>query len=185
LYALLRPQVANDLTALALASLLPLLWTAAQAVRRRRVNWISGLSLLGFAAALGISVVSGGSPLALELRETVVATLLGLACLLSILVGKPVLQVLPRLLGRGEHTLPTDVAKRLNDPAGTKRANRFTAVVGVALLVKAVIDLVLALSLPTDAFLATARLFNWAIIGGLVMFLYWVRHRSGGFGSAL
>ena len=59
LYALLRPLVASDTTALAVSGAIPLLWTLVQWLRCRRINWINGTSVLGFGIALGISILTG------------------------------------------------------------------------------------------------------------------------------
>ncbi len=53
-----------------------------------------------YGVALLVTWLTGGSALALELRDAVPTGLLGLACLVSVLVGRPLLDVLLRLLGR-------------------------------------------------------------------------------------
>ncbi len=179
LYVLLRPHVVTDTIALAIAGGVSVLWTIVQWLWRRRIDWISGLSVLGFGVAIGLSILTGGSPLALELREAVVASILGLICLLSVLIGKPLLLVASRLVLKRDPALTGGFEQRLSNPAARKRMTFSTLVLGLALFAKAAADLILALTLSTENFLATSKVINWAIIGSIVVFLWWMRHRAG------
>ncbi len=179
LYTLLRPLVATDTIALAIAGGVSVLWTLLQWLLRRRIDWISGLSVLGFGIAIGLSILTGGSSLALELREAVVASILGLALLISVLLGQPLLTLIPKLLTQRDPALASRIEARSSNPATRKRLTFSTVVLGLALFAKAAIDLVLALTLSTPDFLTTSKMINWAIIGGIVVFMWWMRSRAG------
>ncbi|HVU12436.1 MAG TPA: VC0807 family protein [Phototrophicaceae bacterium] len=179
LYTLLRPLVATDTIALAIAGGVSVLWTLFQWLLRRRIDWISGLSVLGFGIAIGLSILTGGSSLALELREAVVASILGLALLISVLLGQPLLTLIPKLLTQRDPALASRIEARSSNPATRKRLTFSTVVLGLALFAKAAIDLVLALTLSTPDFLTTSKMINWAIIGGIVVFMWWMRSRAG------
>lgn len=179
-YLLLRRYIANDVTALAISMAIPIVRTVGLWVWRRRVDWIAVLAILGFAVALLISYLSGGSVLALELRGAVLAAAFGLVFLVSVVIRKPVIIVLLRVLKVGIPELSSSLDRVSSDPTTHQRFTTVTAAIGVTLLGKAVADLILALTLPTTTFLATSRIVNWIIAGSGLVFIWWTRQRVGG-----
>ncbi|HUW65114.1 MAG TPA: hypothetical protein VMW83_10550 [Spirochaetia bacterium] len=63
----LRSVFGNDTIALALAGAFPAVRTIVLWVRRRRVDWISVIGVLGFAGALAASALLGGGSLPYKL----------------------------------------------------------------------------------------------------------------------
>jgi hypothetical protein len=142
-YRLVRPHVGSDTAALAIAGIVPAASVVVRAVVRRRIDPIGTIGLAAFAAALLVSVLTGGSSLPLKLRDSVVTGALGLACVASIAARRPLVGVALRLLGR--------------DP-GDRPMHAVTAIAGGTLFVHSAAHAVVALTLPTATYVVAARL---------------------------
>jgi FtsH-binding integral membrane protein len=172
-YALLRPHVGSDATALAIGAAIPVTVTVALFCWRRRVDPIGVLSVLGFGIAVLILVLSGGNPLVLKLQDAVVTGPIGLVCLVSVAVRRPlhlvVFQFLARHNPRWEHLT--------RDPGRRRTSTVITALIGAMLLLHAMVLLVLALTQPTSVFLALSRPVGWSVTVAGVAALLWYRSR--------
>ncbi len=157
-YALVRPQVDSDATALVVAALFPAAWTVGRLVRRHRLDPLGVVSLTSLGAALLFTLASGGNPLLLKVQEAPVTGAFGLALLVSVAARRPLLPALLRLVGR---PLPLTHA----------RAMLITAIVGATLCVEVLVRLLLAVTLDTSTFLEVHRPVSWAIwaIGVLLL----------------
>lgn len=129
----------------------------------------SGLGVL-------ISWVSGGNTLAMELQDPVVFGLFGIACLVSIAVGRPLHQVILRAMGRSNPRC-TQAADRAA-ASGTSMVS--TAIIGLACLGHAVAVAVLALTQTTSTFLALQNPVGLPFLGlGVAgLFLYGTRQQA-------
>jgi hypothetical protein len=159
-YALLRPLVATDALALAIAAAIPILYGVALALARRRIDRVAGVSAIGFSIACAISVLTGGSALPLKLHEAFVTFGLGVALVVAALIRRP----LP--IGR---LLRTD--RQLDGPLG--------AVTGGFLILHALLHFALAVSLSTSSYLVAGRAVSWGTIAFGVLALAAFRRRSG------
>lgn len=172
-YTLLRPQVGSDATALAIGAAIPVTVTVALFCLRRRVDPIGVLAALGFGIALVILALSGGNPLVLKLQDAVVTGPIGLACLVSVAVRRPLhmvaFQLLARHNPRWEHVM--------RDPDRRRTSTVITALIGAMLLLHAVVLLILALTQPTSVFLALSRPIGWSVTIAGVAALLWYRNR--------
>jgi hypothetical protein len=165
LYALLRPSLTNDAITLAIAGAVPTVRTLALWLWRRRVDWIGVLAVLGNAAAVAVSMLSGGNALALKTYHSVLTGSIGLVLLVSAVVRRPLLQ----------HVLQ---AVRQNALERSK-VTMITAVAGCMFLVEAAVNMGLALTVSTGAFLITSRLVKWALlISAALLLKWWMRTRS-------
>lgn len=178
-YIMLRQIVGNDLNALAIAGAIPAARTIMLWLWRRQVDWIGALAVLSFMLALGISYLSGGSALALELRGSILMGMVGLACLISLVVGKPLVLGLVKLSAQNSSELSRIFESEDSNQLGRQRLTTLTTVIGCVLVGKTVVDVVLALALPTTTFLAVSRVVNWAILGSGLAFI-WLTRRSVG-----
>jgi hypothetical protein len=164
-YELIRSTVDSDAVALAIGAGAPVLWTLGRLAITRVVDVIGvvGCGLYG----IGLLVVwlSGGSPLALELRDAVPTGLVGLACLVSVLVRRPLHAVVLRLAGR-----PNRPTSRFSFVV--------TTLIGGTLVVHALALIALALSLPTGTYVGLSQPVGLAIIAAGVAVLFWYRHRA-------
>lgn len=176
LYALLRPHVSSDVTALAIAGAVPVVLTAAEFGWRKRLDVFGVIAVAGFGVVVLVQLLTGGNALLLKLQDSVVTGPLGLVCLGSVAVGRPLHLLVMRLLAARKPEL-TEV---LQDPARRRASTVFTALAGSTLVVHALAMLVLAVTLPTATFLALSRPIGWAVLGIGGGCLYWYRNRIRG-----
>jgi len=122
--------------------------------------------MLGLAVA--VSLLGGGGSLPLKFSEAMLTGVLGVACLVSVAIGKPLHMLVVK--GRTNQPLPATAVH-------TSRV--ITLIMGVAFLLHAAVHVVFALTLSTGSFLIVSRLVGWAVIlvGGGVVYLY-VRGRK-------
>lgn len=158
LYALLRGPL-GDVAALAIGMAAPSARALFVLVARRRVDLPAMLALAGFATGLLISLASGGSTLALELHGELWTTLLGLACVGSVLVGRPLLMI---LASRWRRNRPQDAAALEGHGSDQARASLWTFIIGLVFLASAAAHVILAIELPTGRYLVLARVATWA-----------------------
>jgi hypothetical protein len=148
-YDLIRPHVGSSAMALALAGAIPVAYTLAILVVRRRLNPIGVIGVISFGIGVLVSWASGGSTLALELQDPALFGAIGIAFLVSVAIGRPLHPVILRLLGRGNARY-TDIAARAR--RGTSMVT--TLIIGVAFTVHAVAVTILALTQSTSTFVA-------------------------------
>jgi hypothetical protein len=160
LYRLARPHVDSDAAALAIGAGLAAAATIGRSLWRRRIDPIGVLSITGFGVALLISVLTGGSRLAFELRDPVVLGLVGLAFLGSLVGPRPLHLVIVSMLARREEA---SLAKT-DDPAFRRTSMVMTAVIGLTLTVRSAAMIALAINLPTGTYLVVAKIVGWSII---------------------
>lgn len=160
-YQLIRSSVDSDAVALAIGAGVPVLWTLGRLVIARVVDPIGVVGCGLYGVGLVIVRLSGGNPLALELRDAIPTGVIGLACLVSVAVRRPLHLVALRLAGRAQAT-----------------ASRFstvvTTIIGGTLVVHALALTALALSLSTGTFVSLSQPVGLAIIaaGVAVLFRY-------------
>ena len=91
LYRLSKRYISpSEFTALAIATTFPLGKSIFDVVRRRQVDPISIIVLLGIGAS-AIALLAGGSPRILLMRESLFTAVFGLACLGSLLLARPMM----------------------------------------------------------------------------------------------
>ncbi len=164
-YALVRPVVSSDAVGLAIAAAVPIVYSIALGLVRRRIDLLAGLSAVGFSFACLISLLTGGSSLPLKLHEALIAFGIGLVLLIAVLFGRP---------------LP--IARLLRVPVPDRQLDgALGAVVGGFLVLHALLHFALAVSLSTSSYLLAGRIIDWGTIAlgvlGLSAFLR--RMRTG------
>ena len=99
-----------------------------------------------FALALVLSIAFGGSSLPLELRRAVFPGTVGLACLMSLVVHRPLLVVAATRArrARGEQS---DGQFDLDSPGARRSLATLTAIIGVTGVADAAAQIILALTL--------------------------------------
>ncbi len=143
-FHLVRPHVSSDAVALVISAAIPVVWTAGRLVVQRRVDPIGLLSIAAFALGIVGLVLFGGNSFAFKIREPALTGFLGLVCLGSLVISRPL--VLPLIRGQV--------------PAGTtsaalhRAAMGITGIAGVTLLVHAAVLIGLAATVSTSEFLA-------------------------------
>jgi hypothetical protein len=176
-YLLLRPYVHSDISALVIAAAVPTCYTAGVFWWRRRLDPVGAIAIAGFAFGLLLLVATGGNELAFKLREDIWTGPLGLVCLISAALRRPLFFLALRLAARRN----AQVAERIGDPGAHRIATVTTVIIGVVLLIHALIMVVLAFTTSTATFLAVSRPISWVTVGGGLAFLvWWIRRQRPG-----
>jgi hypothetical protein len=176
LYLVLQPAI-GDVAALAVGAVVPAVAIAVELVLRRRLDPIGVFALLAVAVALVVFLLSGENPLALKLHDVLLTGPLGVVMLVSAAIGRPLLLVVGRALGRRRPDGRTAV------PVRSRLLTVGTVLAGAFLTMHAAVILVLALTLPTAVFLAVGRPVGWAVIAVGVL-AWWVYRRRLLIGAA-
>ncbi|GIH17203.1 VC0807 family protein [Rugosimonospora africana] len=176
-YALVRPRVDSDAVALAIGASIPVAATAVGFVARRRLDPVGVVAILSAAVAFVVLLLTGDNPLALKLQDALVTGPLGAVCLVSVLVRRPLLEYVRRLIAARGHRAPSG----LRGAALRHAMSVLTALIGGTLFAHAVLMVVLALTMSTATFLGAGRAAGWVLIaaGGLAVFAYRRRMSTG------
>lgn len=101
----------------------------------------------------------------------------GIACLVSLAVGRPLLSIAAVRLAHAQDRRPGAVRWNLDSRGARRVMARLTAIVGVTGVVDAAAQIFLALTLSTSEFGVYARIASYAIIGGgLAVGTVYIRH---------
>jgi hypothetical protein len=173
-YVLLRPHVHSGITSLVAGAAVPISGTVVVLLWRRRLDAIGVFAVVCFAVGLLLVVATGGNELAFKLREDIWTGPLGLACLISVAVRRPLFSVVLRLAARRK----AQIAMRPDDTQTRRISTVTTGVIGAILLVHALVMVALALTTSTAIFLTLKLPLNLVIVGGgLVALVWWIRHQ--------
>lgn len=177
-YKLLRPHTDSSALALAIGDAIPVVYTLAVLAFRRRLDPLGATSVALFGLGVLLSWASGGSTLALDLQDPVVTGLIGLACLGSVAIGRPLHPVILRWLGRGNQKY-ADIAARTaaKTPAQHTTSMVTTAVIGAAFAGHAVAVAALALTQSASTFVALQQPVGLPFFGLAIAFLFLYRSR--------
>jgi hypothetical protein len=171
----LREVLHSDGYALAVSALIPLTTVLAR-TGTRRFGLIAAIATVVLVVALTVSIASGGSALPLKLRRAAITGPLGIACLGSVVIRRPLLPALLGLLPAGRPALARIESWRAGLTG--ERAYVLTTIVGLTLLTDAVAQVLLALVVSTSTFVAITGLVRLAIAAvGLVACAGYVRMR--------
>jgi hypothetical protein len=180
-FVVLLELVGNATGALAITDGIPVVWAFAFAIWRRRIEPITLIPMAVFTLALVLAIVFGGSPLPLELRRSWFPGTVGLACLISLAVRRPLLVLAADKLAAAH---PEQAAQggglRLEAVERRRLLVALTAIVGVTGTADAAAQIVLAFTVSTATFGVVARIASYVIIGcGLAVGALYVRRVIG------
>jgi hypothetical protein len=178
-YALLRPHVSSDATALALVLIFPVTEIVFERWRRGRFEPIGIIALIGITLGLLGAVAFNGDATLLKVRESLLTGVFGIVCLISLAAPRPAMFYMGRLFATGGDPARTAEFNEIWQLPTVPRRFRFVTLVwGVGLVGEAVFRTVLALSIPTETFLIVSQVVNWAVLGGLLWFSF-AANRAG------
>jgi hypothetical protein len=178
-FALLR-VLGNATGALAITDAIPLLWVVAYGIWRHRLEPIGLVGLAVFGLALVLTIAFGGSPLPLELRRSWFPGTVGLVCLISLAVRRPLLYEAANQLAAAQPDWAAEGRPGLDSPGSRRSLATLTAIIGVTGIADAVAQIVLALTVSTATFVVVARIASWTIIGtGLAVGAMYASGRAG------
>jgi hypothetical protein len=171
-YELLRPYVGSSAMALALAGAVPAVYTLAILAARRRLNPVGVAATVSFGIGVLVSWASGGNTLALELQDPALTGLIGVACLVSVAIGRPLHPVILRLLGRSDARY-THIASHTHG----RTSMVTTTIIGLAFTGHAAAVAILALTQPTSTFVALQHPVGLPFFGLGIAGLFFYRNR--------
>jgi hypothetical protein len=167
LYLLAKRYITDsEFDALAISSLVPLVFSGAEFVRRRRLDLIGILVLLGIAVSM-VGIALGGDPKILLIRESFLTAALGVACFVSLFLPRPLMFYFGRQLSTGDDPVKVAAFNALwAIPAARHVFHRMTVVWGVVYCGEFLLRVVMVYTLPTAVVLAVSP-----IILGVLTFL--------------
>lgn len=181
-YFVIRPHVSGDTEALALSWFIPVAWTLISSLVQRRLDLFGLLGVVAYGITLTISIVSGAGSLPLKLHHALVGSAVGLVCLGSVAIRRPIFVVLAQRRAQiARQGVPVEsglIKAVLTDERFIRRLTNLTLLVGAGAVADAVLQTALAITLTTSAFLvATTVIHVGTIVGivGTVLVVLWVR----------
>jgi hypothetical protein len=183
IYALTKKDL-GEVGALMASSAPPIIWSLIEFARHRRVDALSILVLAGIALSL-LAFLGGGGPKFLQMRERMVTALIGLAFVVSALIGKPLIYQLARatLMRRSASELESFDA--LKDNIYFKRTMAtMTWVWGISLLAEAAVGVWLVFVLSVQAYLIAGKVLGYGTMGALALWNVWYVRRARAKGDA-
>ncbi len=167
-YTFVRRHVGSDAEALMIAGAFPAAWVAVQWVRRRRLDPIGMIVLFGFVVGVVASVSLGGNAFVLKVRDSAFTLLFGLACLTSLSWRRPLMFFIGRALSAGDDPARVAAFDSLYEfDEGPRTFRTITALWGVGFVVEAGLRVLLAVVLPTAAFLAASSILLGGVTAGM------------------
>ena len=164
--------------ALFAASAPPLFWGIIQFIRERKVDAIAVLVLAGMALSL-LAFAGGGGVKFLQLRENLVAGLVGLIFLGSAAIGKPLIYQLARAGVRRRAPDKVAIVESLRDDTRFRVAmTTATLVWGVGLLAVCAANCTLVFMLSIKQFLLISGPISYSTVGLLTAWTFWYVPRA-------
>jgi len=163
-YLILRTAIGSSVTALAIADAAPSIWLLVVAIARRRLDPVAVLSAATVMIALAVYALTGGDPLAIKLRRGAVTGTIGIAGLLSVALGRPLLLLVAENVAKLNPDRP-DVAARLAQPDRRRSLAILTVIIAVTFTIDGASQIALALTVPTTDFVAASTGVRIAVIG--------------------
>lgn len=155
----------------------PIVWSAAEFVRRRRVDAVSIFIILGIALSL-LAFLGGGSAKFLQLRENLVGGIVAIAFLGSAAIGRPLIYEFARASMKRQSPEKAAQFERLNEnPAVRRSMLMMTLVWGFVMLAQTALACVLVFALSIQVYLAVSPVIGYATIGGLALWTFWYVER--------
>jgi hypothetical protein len=157
----------GDVGALIASSIPPILWSVVEFIRRRTVDALSLMVIAGIGLSL-LAMFGGGGAKFLQLRENLVTGVIGLAFLVSALVGRPLVFYFARAAMMRGSADQAATFERVKDFARFRRSmTLMTLVWGVGLLASTAAACVLVFSVPIPTYLILSPILGYATMGGL------------------
>ncbi|SDH63088.1 hypothetical protein SAMN04487926_106140 [Paraburkholderia steynii] len=154
----------------------PVAWSIVELVRFRRADALSLTVLLGIVLSIG-AMALGGDPRMLLFRESLVSGAIGVAFLLSLLVGRPAVFYLTRAFVAREMTngaAHIDMLWR-ERPAFARGIRVLTATWGLGLTGETALRGWMAWHWPIERVLVVSPFVGYGIFGALMVWTLWYR----------
>ncbi|WP_405161417.1 hypothetical protein OG203_34485 [Nocardia sp. NBC_01499] len=151
----------------------------AQAIRSRRLEVMSAIILGGFVFGLVTSLITG-DPRVMIVKDSASTALIGLAFLLSVLIGKPLIYLAARkaISAQGPAKAAAFEQAYRTNPDKRKAFTVLSVMWGAGLLAEATIRIVLAYQLPVHTMAWLSPVLMIAVIGPLMAVSVLARKRA-------
>ena len=176
IYSLTHARL-GDVGALMAASAPPTLWSVWEFIRARRLDALSIVVLAGIVLSL-LAFAGGGGVKMLQLRENLVAALVGLAFLASAAVRRPLIYELSKAMTRRQSAEKAAMIAALGENARFRQAMMTATLVwGFGLVAICAGCCVLVYSLSIKVYLLVSGPFSYGAMGLLTVWTYWYVRR--------
>ena len=172
---------ASDFTALVVASLFPISKSAWHVGKRREIDPVALLIVLGIASS-ALALLFGGDPRSLLIRESFVTGAFGIACLVSLTFPRPLMFHFARYFMAGHDPERRKLFESRWQYPAARRAHRLVTIVwGLVFLAEFIVRVILVYSLRPTVVLASAPVVTGLVTVALVLwtFRYAGRVRRG------
>lgn len=167
IYRLASPHVPTT-SALLLAAIPPAISTAIELLRRRRLNLLGTLVLVGIAIRILSALLLKDIRLIL-ISDSLMIGVYGILALASLLIGKPLLQTLAiNMLANTPSAEREQFEKRWRE-AGSSYFTFITALWGIGLTLVLVVSILLTYTLTVQQFVLIGPIIQYSIFGTLIL----------------
>ncbi|KAA8888487.1 hypothetical protein F3087_15890 [Nocardia colli] len=178
-YFVLHALGYSDFAGLLAGTVVSALMVIGQAIRSRRLELMSAIILGGFVFGLVASLISG-DPRMMIVKDSAATVLIGLAFLISAMIGKPLTYLVARKAvsaGGPARIAELETAYR-TDPAKRRAFTVLTVMWGAGLVLEAAIRIVLAYQLPIHTMAWLSPVLMIAVVGPLIALSIVARNRG-------
>jgi hypothetical protein len=169
IYVILGDYGYSTMTALTFSAVPPTLFTLFTALRKHRLDALGVMSLASIGIAIATSMLTGNARFMLA-KDGLFPLVIGLAMLISLLIGKPLIFHAIRSVFAADNP---EVLSRLDrawrHEGYRTQVRRCTALAGVVLLAMVVVQATGAFTLPVGFALPALNVFQIVVAGGLVI----------------
>ena len=179
LYFVLRLMIGSATDALALTEAIPAAWLLVVGIVRRRLDPVAIVSTVTVAIALAAYAATGGDPIALKLRHGAVTGVLGMAALASVALGRPALLMVAQRRAELDSVRRPEIEAKLAEPQRRRALTTMTLLIGLILAIDGVVQIALALTVPTGAFVADSTAGHIMVfVPGAAVLVWYFRHQK-------
>lgn len=183
IYIEAKPQL-GDVHALMASSLPPIAWSLFEFVRKRRIDAISLIVIIGIVLSL-LAFIGGGSVRFLQLRENLVTIPVALAFLISAAIGKPIIYQFARASMMRKSPTEAEKFAALQQHASFRRGMTImTLVWGFGLLASTALACILVFSMSIRDYLIVSPILGYGTMGTLGLWSFWYSRRMKRRGEA-
>jgi hypothetical protein len=167
----------SEFTALAFATTFPLLKNVYDILRRHELDPIALLVLLGILASIA-ALFFGGDPRLLLIRESFLTGAFGIACLLSLMLPRPMMFYVGRYFIAGHDAERREAFNARWQIPAARRAHRFITIVwGLASLGEFTLRAIMVFKLPSSVVLVVSPILLGLVTVGTIGWTFWYARR--------
>ncbi len=175
----------GDVFALIASAMPPLIWSAYELIKTRRLDAISIIVVASILFTVGATAM-GGSARLIQIRDALVTGVVGLIFLFSLFLKRPIIFYLARAtMARNTIEGAEDFETVWGRPGVPKILRLLTAVWGAGLVVQTAAMCSLAYVWPIGRYLLFGPVIGYGIFGILMIWSLWYLAQNGAAGRAI